>query len=144
MDIESYLKLLDNLSVEVENQLERQIQDTHDFSSSNYSGYDDGHNSGVADGIQLFTEKLREAVVNASDTEELSRIDILRYRLQGEEIVGISGDGGFGGTKLVFSNGDSLELLHFTHRESEGTDDSEQEGVEVRDGAVWSMWSDKA
>jgi len=144
MDLERYHKLLDELSVLVENALDRKVQDSHDYSSSSYSGYDDGYNSGVYDGIELFTEKLREAVVNASDTEELSRVDILRYRLQGAEIVGISGDGGFGGTKLLFSNGDSLELLHFTHRESDGTDGSEQERVQVRDGAVWSMWSDKA
>jgi hypothetical protein len=122
MEISNYLKLLDTLAVEVENELERKVHDTHDFSSSSYNGFDDGHNSGVYTGVELFTEKLRGAVVNASDSDELDRIDILRYRLQGEEVVGISGDGGFGGTVIEFSNGDQLQLLHFSHKESTGTD----------------------
>lgn len=124
MDIESYLKLLDELTVQCENELSREVRDTHDFSSAAYSGYDDGFNGGVYSGIELFTEKLREAVANVSDTEELGRIDILRYRLLGAELVEIMGDGGFGGTRFLFNNGDTVELLHFSHREGDGTDGS--------------------
>lgn len=125
MEIIDYLQLLDDLSVEVENELERKVMDTHlryEVSSSAYNGYDDGHNSGVFTGVELFIEKLKGSVVNASDSPELDRIDILRYRLQGEEVVGISGSGGFGGTTIEFSNGDKIELLHFNHKEQDGSE----------------------
>lgn len=41
----------------------RQIHDSHDFSSSSYSGFDDGHNMGIQDGmdelINAFLETYR-------------------------------------------------------------------------------------
>lgn len=120
MDIDRYIALLDNLTVDVENGLGRKVMDGHDYSSSAYSAYDDGYNQGIGDALDTFVEKLKEAVVNASDTEGLDRLDILRYRLLGAELVEVSGDGGFGGTQLVFSNGDSIEVLHFSHREGDG------------------------
>lgn len=121
MDIERYLKLLDELSVQCENKLERKIYDSHDYSSSNYNAFDDGHNEGVYSGLELFTEKLRNEI-EMEDTAktELSRVDIMRYRLLGVELTDVSGDGGFGGTVLTFSNGDRVELLHFSHKESDG------------------------
>lgn len=56
------LLMLEDIQGEVVIELEREVKDSHDFSSADYSAYDDGHNEGVTVGIELFRARSEDAL----------------------------------------------------------------------------------
>lgn len=53
---------LKELQESVESEQTREIKDSHDYSSSDYSAFDAGRNDGVSYGLEAFIEKLMESV----------------------------------------------------------------------------------
>lgn len=56
------LLTLEEIQGEVVIELEREVKDSHDFSSADYSAYDDGHNEGVSVGIELFRARAEDVL----------------------------------------------------------------------------------
>lgn len=67
------LAKLDEIEDEIDKELgSREILDSHDYSSSRYSGYDDGFNSGVQEATDAFRTRV-EAFLRAHIAERRGR-----------------------------------------------------------------------
>lgn len=65
--METELETIADLLADLEDRIDREIgnkviSDSHDYSSSGYSAFDDGYNSGVGDATEMFKEALLDQI----------------------------------------------------------------------------------
>lgn len=61
-ELETFADLLDDLERRIDKEFSRKLKDTHDYSSSSYSAFDDGYNTGIETATERFKELLLDQI----------------------------------------------------------------------------------